>query len=228
MTFEQYVKDPTTLNIFCDASINPNGGNVIGCPGAIVVTNLKDIVFDRYQILYNTTNNRSELTALFIALQLALEFRENYSNINIFSDSKITVYGITSWIYPWLINIRDYQMYSNSRTLIMNQDIIADIIRFITNNNLMVNIYHQKGHVATTNDSLDNAINVFFRSNNIICSRELILSLSEFNNIIDCLTKDILTKGDPTPDYSKLFYRYLNPTHGNLLKKLINLKEFEK
>ena len=48
----------------------------------------------------NTTNNRMELTAVI----KALEIYDKSENIEIFTDSKYVMQGITEWIKKWKIN----------------------------------------------------------------------------------------------------------------------------
>ena len=183
--------NPNIYNIFTDASIIKTiYGETIGCAGAVGVPSLNsENTIVSTQILRNSTNNNSEITAILLGIHMALNVPKNYK-INLFSDSKICVYGLREWIFNWANNrLPDGTMVSSSGTPVANQNIFLDIINLIIVNKLPINIYHQKGHVTNTEDSLSNATKVFFESNGILLDKNDVINISDMNNYIDNYTR---------------------------------------
>ena len=73
-----------TLNIFTDASITtirkPGHNETIGCPGAYVIGGDKELDLQT-QILRNSTNNNSEITAIFMGVLEAQKYRNYFGEI---------------------------------------------------------------------------------------------------------------------------------------------------
>ena len=178
------------LNIFCDASIKTfPDGITIGCPGSIAFLGY-EVVDWGYLILPSTTNNNSEITAIRLALEMALKHRSKYKTINIFSDSKICVYGVKYWFEGWFANIDDNGvLYSTSGVPVANQEIFKEIMKLIIVTKLQVNLYHQKGHVVETDKSLVFARHVFEESNRITLSMDQLKYISAGNDKVDKDTK---------------------------------------
>lgn len=193
------------LNIFCDASIIKLQNETIGCPGSIVINPSTDIVDGSIQFLRQSSNNNAEITAILMALHQALKFKNNFPIINIFSDSKISVYGLREWMFNWARSIKDGVMYSSSGEPVANQQIFLHIVKFVVSTNLNVNLYHQKGHVSNRN--LLPAKQVFLQSNGIIINDEEAQYISKYNDKIDVLTKQELQKLDT----NVLFQQLSNP-----------------
>ena len=190
--------NPNTLNVFVDASIkkiNINGiEETIGCPGYVVVAcndNYHLSVLDSGQtILRNSTNNESEISAIKLGMQKILEYRKDYDIINLFSDSKICIFGLREWIFKWIV-CQDEGILYGSSGVVSNQEIFKSIIKMIIDNDIYVNLYHQKGHVST-DSKIPNAINVFEVSNNIKCDFRTMKILSMYNDMVDKDTKRYL------------------------------------
>ena len=90
-----------TLNIFTDASIVKIENETIGCAGNNIVAN--NTIIDQPRLIYrNSTNNNSEIAAIHMAVVNALNYRHQFETINIFSDSKICIYGLREWIFNWI------------------------------------------------------------------------------------------------------------------------------
>lgn len=182
---------PNTCNIFTDASIIKTiYGETIGCAGAIgyLTSGNKDPIIST-KIIRESTNNNSEITAILLGVGIALSAPKGFK-INLFSDSKICIYGLREWIYSWMNNREpDGTMVSSSGTPVANQEVFLHIINLITTNNLSINLYHQKGHVKNTKSSLDNAKKVFFESNGVVLDDQDIFNISSFNNYIDEYTR---------------------------------------
>lgn len=186
------------LNIFTDASITSTiYGETIGCAGAICMENTN---ICKFEVLRDSTNNISEITAIKLAVELALNNRDEFNIVNIWSDSQWSIFGLTKWIRSWMNNIQNGIMYNSSGDPVKNQQIFLTIIKLISENNLRVNFYHIKGHVDLNNiPSISNAVNVFNKSNNCGINREKMFKAVNMNNMVDNQTRDILSifKNEP-------------------------------
>lgn len=195
------ILDKKTLNIFTDASISkmstPSGDIVIGSAGAqfYMGTNLID---SKYQILYDTTNNQSELTAILIGVYNATLLRNKVDHINLFSDSRISVDGLRSWIFRWTRNIYNGEMLSSSGSPVANQQILLKIIDVITANNLRINIYHVRGHLDNNTYKSRYKFENSFLKHNKLQKRDVSGSVIDFliqgNSSIDNYTRSQFNK----------------------------------
>lgn len=179
------------LNIFTDASITKTiYGETIGCSGAICLEN-KNLA--KYEIFRDSTNNISEISAVKLGVLIALENRDLYDKINIWSDSQWSIFGLTKWIKSWTNNAIDYRLMNSSGELVKNQQIFLSIIKLIVDNNLEINFYHIKGHVVENNiKSINHATSVFYKSNGIRISRDKIYHMVQMNNLVDSTTRKLL------------------------------------
>lgn len=201
------------LNIFTDASITKTIHNeTIGCPGAICFENKNLAKFD---ISRDSTNNISEITAVKLGIELALENRDKFDIVNIWSDSQWSIFGLTKWIRSWTNNSMNYILYNSSGEEVKNQHIFLSIIKLIVDNNLRVNFYHIKGHVDPNNiKSVNHAVDVFYKSNNMRISREKIHHAIIMNNLIDNETRKILLSWR-NADYVSFVRGFINPIISN-------------
>lgn len=186
------------LNIFTDASITKTiYGETIGCAGAICFENNN---ICKFEIQRDSTNNISELTAIKLAIDIALENRENYSKINIWADSQWAIFGLTKWNRSWLNNICNNILISSSGQPVKNQYLFLSIMKMIVKNNLKVNFYHIKGHIGTHNiNSINTAISVFKKSNNANISRDKMYIAANMNNMVDARTRELLKNLNKEP-----------------------------
>lgn len=190
------------LNIFCDASIKNSKrfDATIGCAGATAVVStgipgefyIKDT---ETRLLFKTTNNIAELNAIDLAVSMAYKYGQDFKVINIFSDSQVSVNSLRTWIFWWMESAKNGVLYSTSG-VVANQEIILRIVTRIVRFNRCINILHQKGHVKTSDESLDNAYEVFFKSNpqvdpNVITYNDIKIA-SNYNNFIDAHTRNIV------------------------------------
>lgn len=190
-----------TLNIFCDASIVGKPDNFTGCYGVVAV--VKDNIIDTcYRIVSNTTNNNSEIKGLRAAISMAYKWKDNFSNINIFCDSQVSVFGLRDYIYKWSYNPKNNMLYTSSNKPAANQSVIIEChymmkeLMNITNCN--IRIFHQAGHVGNTYNSINEASCIFAKSNNIIgkIDLNLIRYISTYNNYVDQNSRRYLKKSD--------------------------------
>lgn len=187
-----HIKNPDTLNIFCDASIqNLRNRKFRGCYGAIAVF-MDQPIDEVYKVCNNTTNNNSEIKAIRASVCLALKHRGKFNNINIFSDSQISISGIRDRIFRW--NVINDSLCGYNDNPIANESVFIEVLGIITSSELRVNFYHQKGHVnIDKKDDILHAGEVFKRTNNLDkVSNSFIKYISYWNNEVDNKSRQIL------------------------------------
>lgn len=183
------------LEICCDASIKTyDNGRTFGCGGAIAI----GLNQEKFTIIPDTTNNRSELIAAYDAILLAgniLDTHPNeYDDVFIYSDSKFVVYGLKVWMNGWLRRRgEDGLLYNYNNQPVKNQELFLMIISYLVTNNLKFKFRHQKGHVKYgTEKGLNIARKVFYESNGYYPDNDLISRISLYNAIIDDHTRNKL------------------------------------
>lgn len=188
---------PTTLNVFTDASVKQVGNHEYYTSyGARLMLGYNNLTMRSYTC--PGTNNFGEASAIRLGVLMALEalgyFYEGLGGypifrINLFSDSKINLFGLRDWIYSWLNN-QDPSgvLISSSGTPVANQNILMDTASLILNNNLRICLYHQAGHCTNEKTMLEGK-EVFFKSNGIGLANIELLYICENNNIIDNFTR---------------------------------------
>lgn len=195
--YEKIFNDKT-LNIFTDASTCTYNGENIGAPGYVAVIGNKIIKKDAI-VLRESTNNESETYAILMAIQFALLYRDKVEVINIFSDSQFAVFGLREWIFKWVNNIKDDRLYNSAGNLVANQKIFMNIIYTILQYDLMVNIYHNRGHF--TKNRIKEFIHLFTKHNFLsdYIDYKIANSIIYYNDVVDNYTRDLL-KIQPYPN----------------------------
>lgn len=175
------------LEIYTDASIRTfDNGRVFGCSGALCATNGDSV----YTITPDTTNNKSELIAMYNGVILADKIRKEhpeYNEIYLYSDSQFGVFGLTRWIYGWL-KTRDNNgvMYGSNGQPVKNQELFAMILSYLASNRLKIHFRHIAGHVRYTSTKMLNKANdTFYTSNGYYLRPEDIYKVSYYNDIVD-------------------------------------------
>lgn len=182
-----------TLNIFTDASI---GKNNTGCYGAIAVVG-DDIVDREYKMVSNTTNNNSEIKGIRAGLCLAMKYRFQFANINIFSDSLISINGLRTYIYTW--KEKDGLLYSKIGKPISNQSIFIEchgILKVLDEAPCMISLYHQSAHINNNYNELIKASNSFKKNNTIRGKIDLnfIRYICTWNNYVDNTSRGMVRR----------------------------------
>jgi len=185
------------VNTYTDASIVKDiDGNFISCAG-FVTTFHGEIIDKGTKIVYQTTNNYGEIMAIYLGIQSLLSFKEYDAFLNLFSDSKISVFGLKEWIYGWLRNMdsRTKMLINSSGTNVANQDIFCNIINFIVQNNTHLSIYHQRGHQNPANVThMEVVRKSFLENNNIEITDDIIREICYYNDVVDNMTRDALVR----------------------------------
>ena len=196
------IYNPYTLNIFSDASTRVcRGGRTAGCYGVIAVC-MDNIIYSYYRIHSDTTSNAEEARGVAGALSLALSYRYNFKNINIFSDSKISIIGIRDFASKWYYEDNNLYRKKYGSALVSNQNIFTEMymsaIELLKTNQL--GLYHIKGHVnleahaKTLDRQIHNAYNVFMRENKMYnqFDMNIIRYLCTYNSFVDHGSRSLL------------------------------------
>lgn len=215
-----------TLEICTDASIRTfQCGNVqrtFGCAGALSIPTMEE----DYLFSQDTTNNRSELLAIYLGLKLGKRIMDAnpgvYDSITIYSDSQFGIFGLTKWMPNWM-RTRDANgiIYGSDGKPVKNQELFMCILTYITINNLRVMFRHCKGHVRyTSTKKLQQANETYFKSNGVYLRPEDIFKLAYYNDIVDRTTREKLQTINPdyysVMDYAnnyQIMAKYVIPTN---------------
>lgn len=210
------------LNIFSDASLRGQDNTTWTCGGALAFIG-KDIIDKKFRIFSDKSSNVAELKAIRMGIELARAHMHEFSEINLFSDSQISIFGIRDRIYDWRIKKGELVGYANKP--IKNQDIMIEIIYMVVNYDININFYHQKGHV-NTNDlgSKAHALNTFAISNKINkkdIDMNFITYISNCNNSIDVYSRQQLYDLSISKKHILDPIRFHVPSTGTEYKELI-------
>lgn len=191
------------INIFCDASIDTD--KKIACGGCYIVIQGSDnpscashspLRYKMY-LQHNATNNSAEILAIWAGVTEAIKIREQYPNaiFRLFSDSKISLYGLRDWMKNWIKNSQRRGtdvLINSSGQEVANQQCFIDIFNLIVETGLRIELYHQRGHVGESGGvNLERARVQFIRANKV-SPENLGLDiqfLSQCNSYIDNMTR---------------------------------------
>lgn len=190
------------INIFCDASIDID--KKIACGGCYIVlqgnnTSCNPLRYKMY-LQHNATNNSAEILAIWAGITEAIKIKEQYPNaiFRLFSDSKISLYGLRDWMKNWIKNSQRRNtdvLINSSGQEVANQQCFIDIFNLIVETGLKIELYHQRGHVGESGGiDLDRARVQFIRANKV-SPENLGLSiqfLSQCNSYIDNMTRSAI------------------------------------
>ena len=209
------------LEICTDASIRkfPNG-RTFGCAGALCITTMEE----EHLVSQDTTNNRSELLAVYLGLKLGkriMDKNPEYESMIIYSDSQFAIFGLTRWMPGWMKTMDENGIIYGSNGLpVKNQELFMCILSYITANKLKVTFRHVSGHVRYSSiKNLKVANDAYFKSNGMYLRPEDIFKLAYYNNIVDNSTREYLKTIDPdiypVMDYSnnyQVMTKYVVPS----------------
>jgi len=126
--------------VYTDGSSLGNPGN--GGWGIIFLTDKK--AFEMAGSQKNVTNNQMELEAMYKAFELMTERNIAGYEVNIFSDSKYVITGLTEWIYNWKKN--GWKTASKKDVLNKNYWIDISSMMEILENQNNISFFHVKAH----------------------------------------------------------------------------------
>lgn len=186
-----------TLNLFSDASMKPGlGTNMSSCYGAIAVN--KDTIIDEmYRFNSNCTVPSAEVRGIRSSLRLALMYADRFRNINIFSDSQLSIFSLRDYIYQWTYNPQNCSFYTKKgNEKVKNQYLYMECytLLMILIEKCNVNLFHQNGHVSGKPGELRHALNTFRKSNQVFCPIDynFIRYISMYNNYVDDKSRSLL------------------------------------
>ena len=229
---QNYFISDEVLNIFTDASIKRirNENSFIGCPGMVAYIGYRELN-RRLEIIRHSTNNESEIRAIQMAIEYVYEYIPLFpyiKKINIFCDSKISVYGLREWYKNWFSDIKNGELYGSSGK-VKNQKYFIFIIKAIEQLGFPINIYHLRGHM---NNKQWQFIDSFYKENHIAgynnkMNKDLAEYLIHGNDEVDVYT-GIVDKID-TSNIPILYRRenLVSPFNYTDLINSINLNVYE-
>lgn len=189
------------INLFCDASID--NSRKIACGGChIFIQDNGQFIhsYDKMYIQHDATNNSAEILAIWTGVNEAIKLRYERPDaiFRLFSDSKISLYGLRDWMKNWIQTSQQKHsdiLISSSGTEVANQQRFIDIYNLIVETGLNIELYHQRGHVGESGKvDLGRARVQFIRANKV-SPENLGLDiriLSECNSIIDHATRNAI------------------------------------
>ena len=183
------------INCFSDASLVtlPNGKNAVAA-GYIIVYN-REIIDQRVKIIADATSNYGEALAMYMGIDSLVRFSHYGIPLNIFSDSKLSVFGVKKWIFGWMDRVQTYtrKLINSSGDPVANQDLFIAIVWTIVSAGAFIKIWHQRGHQNMTSIKDMKTFRTSFRKENgLDVPEDIARELIYYNQIIDNLTRDTL------------------------------------
>ena len=133
-----------TVNIYTDGACRGNPG--IGGWGVLI--EFGDISKQHFGGENNTTNNKMELKAAIEGLKLLNE----PCNVNLTTDSKYVMQGITTWIDNWKKN----NWKNASKKDVKNKDLWVELDKYVSKHN--VKWHWVKGHARHEKNEIADAL----------------------------------------------------------------------
>lgn len=225
--------EPTTLNIFTDASTISamQGQTNVTSAGAIAIAgkNVSNILLEDYQVLAET-NNFGELYAITLGIQLAIRLRNVMPiiTINIFSDSAWALFGMRDWSERWLLKSeKNNNIFKNlGGSTVAHQELFKYNMSLIVSYGIKINFYHVRGHVANTKKCIASAARSFVNNNKYPNpSTEFMKIITHMNNVVDRKSREFLNYS-LTNSFNKfsMLYRREFPINKEQANQYLSLK----
>lgn len=227
------VFNKNTLNVFTDASINKKSERTDGCAGVVAIITDEDnnrvVLHNKFSVLIDSTNNESEIYAIYLGIITALEIMQTIpiTHVNLFSDSKISIFGLREWIYKWVNNVKDGTLISSSGTPVKNQQIFMKCIYAILENNLDISLFHIDGHTALSSDKALHDAMLNFRNNNNLTHYFINMGLFKIlcgcNDIVDVVSRDIVMNNVPNITEDEYVFNIASKVFGCNTGKILSV-----
>lgn len=136
------------IEMYSDGACSGNPG-----PGGYGLTIFKDgILIDTYNEYFNesTTNNRMELKAMILALQLGNQYEDD--DVILYCDSSYCINSATNWIYNWTTN----GWMNSKKQTVENVDLMRELYSLLGFNK--VKIQKVSGHTGILGNELADAL----------------------------------------------------------------------
>lgn len=188
-----------TLNIFSDASFIPGlttdkhhiTGLGKGCYCVIAVCG-DDIIEKECIISSNSTVNTSELKGIRKALSIANKYKNQYSRINIFSDSLYSINLVKkNVIHPCG---RIDLVLANRSILLQIYHIYCELAQY---QHCLITLYHNSGHMNCKNlDDMVTMAKKFQKHNNLEdkVDLNLVRYVARYNSLVDNNSREYLIR----------------------------------
>lgn len=186
------------INCFTDASItkDPVTGKYIASSGYCIVIDGMIVEHDN-QILYDATNSYGELYAVLMGVRALNKYKAERRQMNILSDSRISIMGLREWIFNWVNNFNNSSgslgLISYAGAEISNQELYTAVIDEIINNQIPLGLYHILGHVNyKSKEKIHKARTYFNKTNQESIGDDIAKELCYYNNYVDLMTRERL------------------------------------
>lgn len=193
-TIKDFYNDNGGYVVYTDASIFKIEDVSISCFGAILTklnTDGSITEVANYDIGDDFTNNKGEISAIKMGINMLKDY--NISRAALVSDSQISINGLKDWYFNWIKTVDENNILYNTSGRVCNQSLFNEVIRLIINNNIKVNLLHQKGHIKQTAADLQKAKSTFERNKGIHnADINLISLISHYNDKVDNMTRNKL------------------------------------
>lgn len=136
------------IEMYSDGACSGNPG-----PGGYGLAIFKDgILIDTYNEYFNenTTNNRMELKAMILALQLGNQYEDD--DVILYCDSSYCINSATNWIYNWATN----GWINSKKQTVENVDLMRELYSLLGFNK--VKIQKVSGHTGILGNELADAL----------------------------------------------------------------------
>ena len=190
------------VNVFTDAStarLNFNGKEVNTICPAFVTTIGGGIVEYGSTIFSNTTNSYGEIYALLLGIQSLIKYKNTDLFLNVYSDSEISVKGLTKWIKKWFYcGRRESILRAKSGMPVANQEVFLEIMREVIDANVHINVINVLGHTDSDNvNDMIKFVRYFYKENDIpmhSLPTEYLQEMAKFNDLVDEMSRNALYK----------------------------------
>ena len=198
------------INCFTDASLVtlPSGKNAIAA--GYIITYNREVIDQRVKIIVDATSNYGEALAMYMGIDSLVRFSRYQLPMNLFSDSKLSVYGVTKWIFGWMDKVQTYtrKLINSSGDPVVNQELFIAIVWTVVSAGAYINIWHQRGHQNMNSiKDMRTFLKSFRKENNLDIPEDIARELIYFNQVIDNLTRDTLKTIVSNPNFRELDYQ---------------------
>lgn len=190
------------VNVFTDAStarltINNQEVNTT-CP-AFVTTIGGGIVEYGSTIFSHTTNSYGEIYALLLGIKSLIKYKDTDLFLNVYSDSEISVKGLTKWVNKWFhCGRKESILRAKSGLPVANQEIFLEIMKEVIEANVHINVINVLGHTNSDNvNDMIKFVRYFYKKNDIpmhSLPTEYLQEMAKFNSLVDEMSRTALYK----------------------------------
>lgn len=181
------------INCYTDASITKFNDTLTACAGYCLVYR-NHIIEQNYQVLYNSTNNFGEIYAVYMGVQALIRYGcVNDKFLNLFSDSRISIDGLTKWIKKWIKLSDNGTFIGSSGKPVINQEVFKSIIHLVSTYKMHMQMFHILGHINPSKISdMRDFIKAFKDENNVVLSEDAVREMCYYNYVVDNTSRNTL------------------------------------